>query len=60
MFVQTKPLEHLMAISTYLKMIKLAGRLAAAETLFLFSLSARASSQRSLIPRGPPSEAADS
>lgn len=40
-----------MAISTYLKMIKLAGRLAAAETLFLFCLSARAGSQRSLISR---------
>lgn len=49
-----------MAISTYLKMIKLAGRLAAPETLFLFCLSARARSQRSLIPRGPPGEAAGS
>lgn len=60
MFVQTKPLEHLMAISTYLKMIKLAGRLAVAETLFLFCLSARAGSQRSLLSCGLPSEATGS
>lgn len=37
-----------MAISTYLKRITLAGRLAVAETLFLFCISGRASSQRSL------------